>query len=188
MSQAPEIQETEIPGVLEIYTPAFSDERGFFSETYNQTAWEQSGFSQSFLQDNLSMSCKGALRGMHYQLNPYGMGKLIRVLTGAVYDVAVDLRKGSPTFGQWMARTLDDATPMWLWIPAGFAHGFLALQDQTRVYYKCTQRYNRESERAIRYNDPDLDILWPAAAAVISKKDSQAPLFKDAEYNFSFSR
>lgn len=187
MSLPPEIRETEIPAVLELHIPVFSDARGFFSESYNQETWATVGFRETFVQDNVSLSSKGVLRGLHYQLNPQGMGKLVRAITGAVFDVAVDLRRGAPTFGQWVGRILDAETPFWLWIPVGFAHGFVALQDNTRVYYKCTGAYNGKAERAIRHDDPDLNITWPVPATIISEKDANAPFFKDSEHNFLFN-
>ena len=115
-----------------------------------------------------------------------GMGKLVRAITGAVFDVAVDLRRGSSTFGHWVGRTLDAETPMWLWIPVGFAHGFVALRDDTRVYYKCTGVYHGNAERAIRHDDPDLGIEWPVPVEIISEKDGAAPFFKDSEHNFIY--
>lgn len=184
MSLPPEIRETEIPAVLEIHSPVFSDARGFFSESYNQDTWLAAGFRETFVQDNISLSSRGVLRGLHYQLNPHGMGKLVRAITGAVYDVAVDLRRSSPTFGRWVARTLAAETPVWLWIPVGFAHGFVALRDDTRVYYKCTGPYQGTAERAIRHDDPDLNIAWPIPVEIISEKDANAPLFQDSEHNF----
>ncbi len=188
MSLPPEIHETEIPAVLEIHTPVFSDGRGFFSESYNRDTWAAAGFQETFVQDNVSLSAKGVLRGLHYQLHPHGMGKLVRAITGAVYDVAVDLRQGSPTFGHWVGRTLEQSVPVWLWIPVGFAHGFVALQDNTRVYYKCTGPYAEGAERSIRHDDPDLGIVWPIPVNIISEKDAGAPLFKDSEHNFYYDR
>lgn len=181
-----EILPTEIPGVLEVYPERFSDERGFFTETYSTTIWDKKGFHESFVQDNLSLSKKGVLRGLHFQILPHGMGKMVRVISGAAYDVIVDLRRGSPTYGQWMGRTLVEDTPMWLWVPVGFAQGFLALRDDTRVYYKCTGSHDEGSERALRYNDPDLGIQWPAPVETISWKDASAPLFRECEHNFVY--
>lgn len=186
VSPLPEIRETEIPAVLAIHTPAFADARGFFSESYNRDTWAEAGFQEHFVQDNVSLSARGVLRGLHYQLNPYGMGKLVRAITGVVFDVAVDLRRGSSTFGRWVGRTLDAETPMWLWIPIGFAHGFVALRDDTRVYYKCTGVYHGNAERAIRHDDPDLGIEWPVPVEIISEKDGAAPFFKDSEHNFIY--
>ncbi len=180
------IQETDFPGVLFIETGCFHDERGFFSETYSAVIWREAGFAERFVQDNLSLSVKGTMRGLHYQLEPHGMGKLVRAIKGAVYDVGVDLRRGSPTFGRHFAATLKEGDNRWLWLPSGFAHGFVALEDDTMVYYKCSGMHAPEAERALRYNDPALGIAWPLAPTVVSNKDAQAPLFADAEYNFAF--
>lgn len=186
MSIPPTICSTEIAEVLEIYVTHFTDERGFFSEAYNQGSWAYAGFKETFVQDNLSLSQRGVLRGLHYQLIPHGMGKLIRVLTGAIFDVIVDLRRGSPTYGKWVGRTLTESSPIWLWAPIGFAHGFLSLEDNTRVYYKCSGMYNASAERAIRYNDPQLAISWPGDITIISEKDRHAPLFAESEHNFVY--
>jgi len=188
VSLPPKIRATEIPDVLEIHTPVFSDGRGYFSESYNEQTWAEAGFRDVFVQDNVSLSARGVLRGLHYQMNPFGMGKLVRAVTGAVFDVAVDLRRGSPTFGRWVGRTLEAEVPMWLWIPVGFAHGFVALEDQTRVYYKCTGLYHGDAERAIRHDDAALNIAWPVPVEIISEKDANAPLFQDSEHNFTYDR
>lgn len=180
------MRETEIDGVLEVVNTIFGDDRGFFSELYNRDVWAKAGFKRDFVQDNLSLSNKGVLRGLHYQLEPHGMGKLVRVLTGAIYDVAVDLRKGSPNFGKAVCRELTEDNRLALWIPAGFAHGFLALADNSLVLYSCTATHAPESERAIHWDDPDIAIAWPHPPAVISHKDAEAPLLKDAEYNFEY--
>ncbi len=180
------ITKTEINGILEIRPKLFSDERGFFTETYNQDVWEAEGFSETFRQDCLSLSCKGTLRGMHYQLDPHGMGKLVRVLRGAVYDVGVDVRKGSPTFGKWIGRELSEENGLALWIPVGFAHGFVALADDTLVYYKCSATHAPDAERSLSYKDPAVGIEWPLQPTVITDKDEHAPLLKDADYNFVY--
>lgn len=178
---------TEIEDVLTVEGPLFEDDRGYFCEVYNRKAWAAEGFEHRFVQDNMSQSRRGTLRGLHYQLEPHGMGKYVRVLRGSVFDVAVDLRQGSPAFGKWVGRTLSAANGMGLWIPSGFAHGFLAIEDETVVLYKCTSTYEPSAERAIAYNDPDLAIAWPETPSVISPKDADAPLFRDAEYNFTFT-
>lgn len=175
---------TEIEGVLEVYTRQFNDERGFFSEAYSKRMWSEAGFTETFVQDCLSKSAKGVLRGMHYQLAPHGMGKLVRVITGAIFDVGIDLRRESRTFGKWVGRELTGENHMALYFPPSFAHGFVALADDTLVYYKCTSIHAPEAERAILYNDPDVAIDWPLEPAIISQKDKDAPRFKDAEYNF----
>lgn len=181
-----EFRKTEIDGILEVVTKAFSDDRGFFSEVYSRAIWANGGFREEFVQDNLSLSRKGTLRGLHYQIEPHGMGKLVRTITGSVYDVAVDLRRGSPTFGKWVGRELSGANGLALWIPAGFAHGFVALEDNSLVLYKCTEMHVPESERSVSYKDPAIGIAWPMEPCVISAKDAQAPVLADAEYNFSY--
>ena len=178
---------TDIDDVLIVEGPVFDDDRGFFCEVYNRTNWAAAGFEHRFVQDNLSLSRRGTVRGMHYQIDPHGMGKYIRVLRGAIFDVGVDLRRGSDTFGMWVGRTLSAENGVGMWIPSGFAHGFLALDDDTLVYYKCTNTYHPASERAIAYNDPDIAIAWPFKPTVVSPKDAEAPRFNDADYNFTMS-
>ena len=182
-----EIRKTEIEGVLEIQVKVFSDSRGLFTETYNEETWSEKGFRETFVQDNLSRSCKGTLRGMHYQLEPRPMGKLVRAINGAVFDVIVDLRKGSPTFGKWMGRELSAENNLMLWVPSGFAHGFVALADDTLVCYKCNGTHAPEAERSLNYADADVGIQWPLNPTVISEKDASAPCLNDAEYNFVYS-
>lgn len=182
-----EMTPTEIPHVLEIKTGIFHDHRGFFSETYSQPVWENAGFNGNFLQDNLSCSKKGTLRGMHYQLDPHGMGKLVRVVQGAIFDVAVDLRSESPTLGNWVGKTLSAENGLALWVPNGFAHGFVALEDDTLVYYKCTGVHVPEAERSLSYKDPEVAIEWPLEPTIVSDKDENAPSLGDAEYNFVYT-
>lgn len=181
------IAELEIPGVLLVETKCFNDERGFFSELYSKPMWQDAGFNEVFVQDNLSMSRKGTVRGLHYQLNPRGMGKLVRAITGAIFDVGVDLRKGSPTFGRWIGRELSAANRLALWFPAGFAHGFVALAENTLVLYKCNEWHAPEAERAINYADPAIGIAWPITPSIVSQKDAAAPRMEAAEYNFVYS-
>ena len=176
--------ESKIPGVLVVRTAVFRDDRGFFTETYSQPKWHEAGYKEEFVQDNLSLSSRGTLRGMHYQIEPHAMGKLIRTIRGAVYDVAVDLRKNSPTFSKWVGYTLSAENGLALWIPPGFAHGFLALEDNTTVYYKCTNVYTPQAERALAYNDPTVGIEWPIEPLHISEKDAAAPYLNQAEFNF----
>ena len=181
-----EIIETEIPAVKLVKTGLFSDERGFFTESYSQTMWEEQGFTETFVQDNLSCSAKGVLRGLHYQINPHAMGKLVRVIRGAVFDVAVDLRKGSPTFGQWVGRELSGENGLAFWVPGGFAHGFVALDDETYVHYKCSAVHAPESERSLSYKCPKVGIEWPLTPTIVSEKDEAAPVLDDADTNFSY--
>ena len=179
--------ETEISGAFTVEVGCVSDDRGYFSEIYSETVWRAAGFTERFVQDNASLSRKGALRGMHYQLEPYGIGKLIRVMSGAIFDVGVDLRRGSPTFGRWIARTLSAENRLALYLPSGFAHGFLALEDNSLVYYKGTCGHVPEAERSLSYKDPAIDIRWPSKATLITKKDEDAPFLENAEYNFVFA-
>jgi dTDP-4-dehydrorhamnose 3,5-epimerase len=175
----------EIPDVLEIESDIFRDERGYFSEFYNQTALANLAFEHTFIQDNLSRSARGVLRGLHYQLNPHAQGKLVRCVLGSIFDVVVDLREGSDTLGKYVARELAAEHGNALWIPPGFAHGFLALEGDSYVMYKCTAPWVAEAERTIRYDDPELNIKWPFDPAFVNKKDSYAPAFAEAEKNFT---
>ncbi len=177
-----EITPTEIPDVLEISSPVFSDERGYFTESHNTKTWAAQGFNEKFLQDNLSLSAKGTLRGMHYQIAPHGMGKLIRAIRGSLFDVAVDLREDSPTFGKWVSRVLSAENNVALWVPVGFAHGFLALEEDTLAYYKCSSVYVPESERSLLYSDATVGIDWPFEPTLITGKDAEAPLLADAAH------
>ncbi|PCJ57353.1 MAG: dTDP-4-dehydrorhamnose 3,5-epimerase [Candidatus Hydrogenedentota bacterium] len=180
------VQKTDIPDVLVIESPIFQDDRGYFTEVYNTRTWGEAGFADpGFVQDNMSVSQQGTLRGLHYQMNPHGQGKLVRALHGSIFDVAVDLRKGSPTFGKWVGQTLTEENGLAMWVPVGFAHGFLSLADHTRVLYKCTSHWEPNSERAIRYDDPAIGIAWPETPSSVNEKDLQAPLLSGADYNFT---
>lgn len=174
-----EIVPTEIPDVLIIKPQVFTDERGYFFESYNKQKFMNAGIDANFVQDNESKSMKGVLRGLHFQKPPFAQGKLVRVMRGAVLDVAVDLRHGSPWYGRWAAIELTEHNKWMYWIPPGFAHGFLTLEDNTVFFYKCTNIYNKESEGSVRWNDPNLNIDWGNADPVLSAKDVVAPLFKD---------
>ena len=170
-----------IPDVILLEPRVFPDERGAFFESYNARAFaEATGLDVAFVQDNHSVSRKGVLRGLHHQLPPHAQGKLVRVIRGAAYDVAVDIRPGSPSFGKWVAETLTADNRRQLWIPAGFAHGFLALEDGTEFLYKTTDFYDKASERTIRWDDPALGIDWPLRDVLVSPKDAAAPLLADA--------
>jgi len=173
-----------IPDVV-LFTPKFfGDERGFFYESFSQAAFEAAtGLKRTFVQDNHSKSARGVLRGLHYQLDPMAQGKLVRVVQGEVFDVAVDIRKNSPTFGQWVGEILSAENRKQLWIPEGFAHGFVTLSETAEFLYKTTNTYAPETEGSIVWNDPDLAIAWPLQGEpLLSSKDQQAPLFKDARY------
>lgn len=182
------VRETEIDGILEIETGVFRDKRGLFTETYSEKVWAEHGFIETFVQDSMSLSARGTLRGMHYQLEPHGMGKLVRAVWGRIFDVAVDLRRGSPTFGKWIGRELSAENGLALWIPPGFAHGFVALEDNTVVYYKCTSLHAPQAERTLSYKCPNVGIRWPMEPTLVSEKDAAAPGLEQAETNFVFRK
>ena len=175
-----EIIPTSIPEVILVKPDIFSDDRGYFYESYHLDKFAAAGISGNFVQDNESKSQKGVLRGLHYQSAPFAQGKLVRVINGAVLDVAVDIRKNSPTFGEWVSMLLSAENKHMCWIPAGFAHGFLTLENDTIFSYKCTEFYNRSAECSIRWNDPDLKIRWEFDNPILSEKDRNAPFFKNA--------
>lgn len=175
-----EIVPTKIPDVLIIKPQVFTDERGYFFESYNREKFIAAGIDVNFVQDNESKSMKGVLRGLHFQKPPFAQGKLVRVMRGAVLDVAVDLRADSPWYGKWAAIELTEHNKWMYWIPPGFAHGFLTLEDNTVFFYKCTNVYNKESEGSVRWNDPELNINWGSGIQpVLSGKDQVAPLFAE---------
>lgn len=174
-----EIVETGIPDLLIVKPVVFEDHRGYFFESYNKEKFLQKGIDQNFVQDNESKSAKNVLRGLHFQKPPFAQGKLVRVMKGAVLDVAVDIRKSSPTYGKWASIVLSESNKWMYWIPPGFAHGFVTLEDDTVFFYKCTNVYNKASEGSIRWNDPDLNIDWGVSNPVLSDKDREAPLFRD---------
>lgn len=172
-----EIIKTKIKDLLIIKPRVFRDERGYFFEAFNETLFKENGLNFNFVQDNESKSQKGVLRGLHFQKPPYSQGKLVRVIKGAVLDVAVDLRKDSETYGQHFSVELTEENKTMYWIPPGFAHGFLTLRDETIFSYKCTNLYNKESEGAIIWNDKDLNIDWGISNPIVSEKDKIAPDF-----------
>ena len=173
------IEKSQIEGLIVIKPDVFEDQRGYFFESYNEEKFRQLGIDVKFLQDNESKSGKGVLRGLHFQVPPYQQGKLVRVIKGAVLDVAVDLRNSSPTYGQWVSIELSEKNKWMYWIPAGFAHGFLTLEENTIFFYKCTQVYHRESEMGIAWDDPDLRIDWGIKDPLVSDKDKVAIGFRD---------
>lgn len=179
---------TAIPGLIVIEPRVFSDERGYFFESYNEEKFQSQGIVTRFIQDNESKSARGTIRGLHYQLNPMAQSKLVRVIEGEVYDVAVDLRKGSPTFGQWHGEILSAENKKQFFIPKGFAHGFSVLSETAIFSYKCDQFYRPEFERGILYNDASLNIDWkvPAGQQIVSAKDQLQKPFSEAEMNFIF--
>lgn len=179
----------DISGLLIFEPKVFEDSRGYFFEAYNEEIFKKAGIDLRFVQDNQSSSTYGVIRGLHYQLNPFAQSKLVRVLEGAILDIAVDIRKGSPTFGKSFSLELSAENRKQLFIPAGFAHGFSVLSKATTVLYKCDTFYNKESEAGIRYNDPALNIDWkiPSGKEIISEKDAQLPLFENCRNNFEFA-
>ncbi len=174
---------TKLKDVYIIEPEVFGDERGFFMETYNQADFDKIGIKEKFVQDNHSKSTKGVLRGLHFQKeNP--QGKLIRVTSGKVYDVAVDLRKSSPTYKKWTGVELSAENKKMFWIPKGFAHGFITLEDNTEFLYKCTDFYHPEDEGGIIWNDPELKITWPIDNPTLSGKDQEFPTLEKLNFNF----
>ena len=177
------VRHLRLPELKIFASPVHEDERGGFFEAWNARALSTAGLHENFVQDNCVRSRRGALRGLHYQL-ARPQGKLVRVIRGAVFDVAVDLRRSSPTFGEWVSERLTADDHHALWIPPGFAHGYLALSDDADVYYKCTEFHDPAGERAVRWNDPALAVDWPLAAVgtpIVSPRDAAAPLFANAE-------
>jgi len=172
------ITETSLPGVFLIEPKRFGDNRGFFLETFRSDLFEEAGISAQFVQDNHSRSSKGVLRGLHYQL-VQPQGKFVRVATGAVFDVAVDVRRGSPNFGQWFGAELSEDNMNMMYVPPGFDHGFVVLSDTADFIYKCTDYYHPESEQGIAWDDPDIGVEWPISDIMLSEKDKLNPKLKD---------
>jgi dTDP-4-dehydrorhamnose 3,5-epimerase len=168
-----------VQGPLLLTPRVLGDERGFFFESWNQQAFNAAAGDTAFVQDNHSRSSRGVLRGLHYQLPPHPQGKLVRCVLGEIFDVAVDIRRSSPTFGQWVGAVLSADDKQQLWVPAGFAHGFLTLSEQAEVLYKTTDFWSRECERAIRWDDPQLAIAWPLPVADLSDRDRNLPRLGD---------
>ncbi len=175
---------TELSGLMIIEPTVFGDNRGYFFESFNADIFKSAGLETGFVQDNESKSSRGVLRGLHFQEPPFEQGKLVRVVRGAVMDVSVDIRKNSPTFGKWLSFKLTEQNKKMLWIPPGFAHGFVTLEEETVFIYKCTNVYNKGSENSISWNDPDLNIDWGIENPVISEKDKKAPSFRELKSLF----
>jgi len=173
-----EVVDTKLRGVKLITPKVRTDRRGFFLEAYNMRAFAAAGIPEPFVQDNHSFSVKGVLRGLHYQY-PNWQGKLVRVVRGAIFDVAVDIRRGSPTFGQWYGATLSEANKQQLYIPPGYAHGFCTLSETADVLYKCTALYEPEQDRCIAWDDPDIGVAWPIIDPLVSDKDAKGVRLKD---------
>jgi dTDP-4-dehydrorhamnose 3,5-epimerase len=177
---------TKLKGVYLIEPDVMQDHRGFFMESYNQQKFNLQGVEADFLQDNHSLSVEaGTLRGLHYQLHPKGQSKLVRVTSGAVYDVVVDIRENSDSFGKWMGFILSESNKRQLFVPNGFAHGFCTLVANTEVLYKVDQYYSAEHDRGIAWNDPALGIEWPCSKPILSDKDGKHPMLKNAEFNIA---
>ncbi len=183
-----QVLQTKIPGLLIIEPNVFADHRGYFFESYSQQKYNELGIKNEFVQDNVSSSVRGVVRGLHYQLGPYSQAKLIQVLKGKVLDVAVDLRQGSPTFGQHLSIEISEENHRQFFVPRGFAHGFSVLSDEVLFSYKCDNFYNKEAERGINYNDSSLNIDWQIAEneIIVSPKDQVFPSLEEAEHNFVF--
>jgi dTDP-4-dehydrorhamnose 3,5-epimerase len=172
------VVETTLPGVILVEPRVFGDSRGYFFESYHAKRYEEAGISTHFVQDNLSRSVKGTLRGLHFQ-EPHGQGKLVYCVRGAVFDVAVDIRRGSPNFGKWFGAELSEENHRQMWVPPGFAHGFCVLSDSADFFYKCTDLYHAECDRGVAWNDPDIDVKWPIETPLLSEKDRKLPRLKD---------
>ncbi|MGB3073397.1 MAG: dTDP-4-dehydrorhamnose 3,5-epimerase [Candidatus Moraniibacteriota bacterium] len=179
------VTKADIEGLLVVEPDIFRDDRGYFLESYNSDRYREAGIPDVFVQDNVSVSKKGVIRGLHYQTPPFAQGKLVSVLRGRVLDVVVDIRTGSSTFGRYVAVELSAENHRQFWIPAGFAHGFIALEDDTIFTYKVTNVYDKESDRGVRWNDPALGIAWPTEVPpIVSEKDTKLPLLKDIAQEF----
>lgn len=183
-----EFTHTSLSGVILIKPKVFNDTRGFFLESYKKSLFVEHGIIDDFVQDNHSKSVQGVLRGLHYQLNPHAQGKLVRCCSGLVFDVAVDIRKDSPNFGKWVGYELSAENKHMLYIPSGFAHGFLTLSDNAELLYKTTHNYSAAHDRGIKFDDPLIGIVWPQLDTdyILSKKDSNQPMLDCAELNFDY--
>jgi len=180
-------QRLSIPELIIVEPRRFEDMRGFFIETYKYSDFLLNDIREQFVQDNYSRSFKGVLRGLHYQKNPHAQGKLVQCITGRIFDVAVDIRRGSPTFMRWVSVELSEENNRIFYIPPGFAHGFLAMSDIADVIYKCTKEYSPEADRGIRWDDPDIQVRWPVQKPALSEKDRGHPILRDADNNFEYA-
>jgi dTDP-4-dehydrorhamnose 3,5-epimerase len=181
-----EFRRLAIPDIILIIPKVFGDARGFFLEFYKHSEFSHAGIREHFVQDNHSKSVKGVLRGLHYQKNPDAQGKLVRCLSGKIYDVAVDIRKGSPSFGKWVDAELTGENNHMFYVPPGFAHGFMVLSESAEVLYKCTAEYAPASDRGIIWDDPDIGIRWPLPDPILSEKDKVHPPLRSIDNNFTF--
>jgi dTDP-4-dehydrorhamnose 3,5-epimerase len=178
-----ECEKTRLPEVMLIKAKLFKDNRGYFAELYKASDFKKTGITKTFVQVNVSFSTKGVVRGLHYQLSPCGQGKLVSVISGEIFDVAVDIRQGSPGYGTWVGENLSAENGKLLYIPEGFAHGFMIVSDTARVMYQCTAEYSAAHERGVFWNDPALNIQWPVTKAILSDKDAVLPVLAKAEKN-----
>jgi len=176
----------EIPEVILITPKSFPDERGFFLESFKESEFASNGIKTIFVQDNFSHSVKGVLRGLHYQKNPKAQAKLVIALRGEIFDIAVDIRKNSPTYGKWVGEILSENNHNSLYIPEGFAHGFCVLSNEADVLYKVSQEYSTEDEKGIIWNDTEINIAWPIDKPILQEKDSKLPVLKNADNNFVY--
>lgn len=177
-----------LPGVVLVTPRVFGDARGFFVETYKRSEFAGAGITEYFVQDNCSRSSKHVLRGLHYQKSPAAQGKLVRCLSGRIFDVAVDIRRGSPTYARWVGVELSGENRQMLYIPPAFAHGFVVLDEMAEIMYKCTQEYSPENDRGILWSDPEIGIEWAVADPILSEKDRALPLLKEADINFEYEK
>lgn len=175
-----------IPEVILVEPQRFGDARGFFMESYQHETFAANGITPPFVQDNHSRSAKGVLRGLHFQNEPFAQGKLLKVVIGEIYDVAVDIRRGSPTYGQWVGETLSAENGRLLYVPPGFAHGFCVLSESADLIYKTSNYYHPESEKGIIWNDPQIGIEWPISAPLLSARDKELPTLAEAAFNFTY--
>jgi dTDP-4-dehydrorhamnose 3,5-epimerase len=178
----------QIPEVILVTSKSFIDERGFFLESFKDSEFTNNGINTKFVQDNFSHSIRGVLRGLHYQKNPKAQSKFVTALRGEIFDVAVDIRRNSPTFGKWVGEILSDKNHKSLYIPEGFAHGFCVLSEEADVFYKVNNEYSPENERGIIWNDPQINLNWPIDAPILHNKDSALPILKNADIDFIYTR
>ena len=176
----------DMPEIILVESQPFPDDRGYFMESFKESVFIKNGINTKFVQDNFSHSTKGVLRGLHYQKSPKAQAKLVTALRGEIFDVAVDIRKNSPTYGKWLGETLSEKNHKLLYIPEGFAHGFCALSEEADVLYKVNNEYSPEHEKGILWNDPEMDIAWPIDKPILLEKDLLLPVLKNADNNFTY--
>ncbi len=175
-----------LSGLIVIEAKSFPDDRGYFKEIFKESSFFENGINTRFVQDNYSHSTKGVLRGLHYQKNPKAQAKLVTALRGEIFDVAVDVRKNSPTYGKWVSEILSEENHKLLFIPEGFAHGYCVLSDKADIFYKVSQEYSPENDGGFIWNDPEINIKWPIDKPIVSEKDQKLPLLKNADNNFEY--